>query len=119
MNWKNGSKITTFVNKWTDPHLFYKSERKEDKWQLRSLQATSIVQIASIGKAQEISIPICIRPPYMTATADAAIQKITEVQQAAQCHNVQISKPILTQDNAQKGKIKKERGCPKTSGSKQ
>ena len=43
----------------------------------------------------------------MTAMADVAIQKITEVQQAAQCHNVQISKPILTQDNAQKGKIKK------------
>ena len=33
MIWKNGSKITTFVNKWTDPHLFYKSERKEEKWQ--------------------------------------------------------------------------------------
>ena len=44
---------------------------------------------------------------YMTAMADAAIQKITEIQQAAQCHNAQISKLILTQDNAQKGKIKK------------
>ena len=86
----------------------YYETGKEEKWLLRFQQVINIVQIASIGKAPEISIPICIRPPYMTATADAAIQKITEVQQAAQCHNVQISKPILTQDNIQKGQIKKE-----------
>ena len=86
---------------------FTNAKKKGEQWPLRFQRVTSTVQIASIGKAPEISIPICIRPPYMTAMANAAIQKITEVQQAAQCHNVQISKPILTQDNAQKGKIKK------------
>ena len=86
---------------------FTNAKKKGEQWPLRFQRVTSTVQIASIGKAPKISIPICIRPPYMTAMANAAIQKITEVQQAAQCHNVQISKPILTQDNAQKGKIKK------------
>jgi hypothetical protein len=82
-------------------------KKKGEKWLLRFQRVTSTVQIAFIGKVPEISTQICIRLPYMTAMANAAIQKITEVQQAAQCHNVQISKPILTQDNAQKGKIKK------------
>ena len=84
---------------------------KEEKWLLRFQQVINIVQIAFTGKVPEISTQICIRPPYMTAMANAAIQKITEVQQAAQCHNVQISKPILTQDNAQKGKIKRKKAA--------
>lgn len=87
---------------------FTNAKKKGEQWPLRFQRVTSIVQIASIGKAPEILIPICIRPPYMTAMADATTQKITEVQQAAQWHNVQILKPILTQDNIQKGQIKKE-----------
>ena len=83
-------------------------KKKGEQWLLRFQRVISIVQIVSIGKVPEISIPICIRLPYMTAMADVAIQKITEVQQAAQCHNVQISKPILTQDNLQKDQSKKE-----------
>ena len=45
----------------------------------------------------------------MTAMADAAIQKITEVQQAAQWHSVRTLKRTLIHDNAQKGKIKKRK----------
>ena len=42
-------------------------KKKGEQWLLRFQQVTSTVQIAFIGKAPEISIPICIRLPYMTA----------------------------------------------------